>query len=398
LSRADWSTSLLTAAEEGKARLADLPLDQQQRLAAHPDRRLAERARKLLAQGGGLPNPDRQKVLDELMPLLARSGDPIAGKEVYKKQCAKCHIHSGEGTRIGPDLTGVAVHPKHEILTNILDPSRSVEGNFRVYTVITADGLVLTGLLASETRTSLELFDAEGKKHVVLREDVDELVASPKSLMPEGFEKEIPPQDLVNLLEYLTQKGKYLPLPLEKAANTVTTRGMFYDEAATAERLIFRDWSPKEFAGVPFQLIDPSGESRPNAVMLYGPQGNFPPQMPRSVSVPLNAPAKAIHLLSGVSGWGFPLGEKGSVTMIVRLHYAGGTTEDHPLLNGEHFADYIRRVDVPGSQFAFPLRGQQLRYLAVEPKREEVIETIEFAKGPDNTAPVIMAATAEMRE
>jgi hypothetical protein len=273
-----------------------------------------------------------------------------------------------------------------------------VEGNFRVYTVVTADGLVLTGLLASETRTSLELFDAEGKKQVLLREDVDEIVASTKSLMPEGFEKEIPAKDMTDLLEFLTQKGKYVPLPLEKVASAITTRGMFYDEDASTERLVFRDWSPKEFAGVPFQLIDPNGESRPNAVLLYGPQGRFPPQMPKSVSVPLNAPAKAIHLLSGVSGWGYPFSEKGSVSMIVRLHYADGETEDHPLRNGEHFADYIRRVDVPNSQFAFQLRGQQLRYLSVEPKREEVIETIEFLKGPDDTAPIIMAATAETRQ
>ena len=34
--------------------------------------------------------------------------------------------------------------------------------------------------------------------------------------------------------------------------------------------------------------------------------------------------------------------------MIVRLHYADGKTEDHELKNGVHFADYIRRVDVPG--------------------------------------------------
>jgi hypothetical protein len=199
-------------------------------------------------------------------------------------------------------------------------------------------------------------------------------------------------------LEFLTQKGRFVPLPLEKTATIVTTRGMFYSEDAEAERLVFRDWSPKEFAGVPFQLIDPNGESRPNAIMLYGPQGKFPPQMPKSATVPLNAPAKAIHLLSGVSGWGYPLGEKGSVTMIVRLHYADGSTEDHALRNGEHFADYIRRVDVPGSQFAFTLRGQQLRYLSVEPQRDAVIETIEFVKGPDNTAPVILAATAETRQ
>ncbi|MBW3598681.1 MAG: ThuA domain-containing protein [Planctomycetes bacterium] len=396
LSRADWTASLLEAAEQGTARLADLPLDQQQRLAAHPDEEIAAKAQKLLAQGGGLPDPDRQKVLDELMPLTKKTGDPVAGKEVFKKQCAKCHVHGGEGTRIGPDLTGMAVHPKHELLTQIIDPSRSVEGNFRVYTVITADGLVMSGLLASETRTSLELFDAEGKKHVLLREDVEEIAASPKSLMPEGFEKQASEQDLANLLEFLTQKGRFVPLPLEKAATIATTRGMFYSEDAGAERLVFRDWSPKEFAGVPFHLVDPNGGARLNAIMLHGPQGRFPPQMPRSASLPLNAPAAAIHLLSGVSGWGYPASPKGAVSMIVRLHYADGSTEDHPLVNGEHFADYIRRVDVPGSQFAFGLRGQQLRYLAIHPRREETIERVEFLKGEDRTAPVIMAATAEL--
>jgi hypothetical protein len=173
---------------------------------------------------------------------------------------------------------------------------------------------------------------------------------------------------------------------------------MFYDEAAPAERLVFRDWSPKEFNGVPFQLIDPNGGSKPNAVLLYGPNGRFAPQMPKSVSVPLNAPAKAIHLLSGVAGWAYPYSEKGTVSMIVRLHYADGAVEDHPLRNGEHFADYIRRVDVPGSQFAFGLRGQQLRYLAIQPQKDAVIEKIEFVKGEDQTAPIVMAATAEMRQ
>jgi hypothetical protein len=120
--------------------------------------------------------------------------------------------------------------------------------------------------------------------------------------------------------------------------------------------------------------------------------------MPRAVRLPCNAPAKAIHLLSGVSGWGFPYSERGSVSLIVRLHYEDGKTEDHPLRNGEQFADYIRRVDVPGSQFAFGLQGRQIRYLALQPQRTEKISQIEFVKGPDDTAPVIMAVTIEAPE
>ena len=188
-----------------------------------------------------------------------------------------------------------------------------------------------------------------------------------------------------------------LELPPGLVATIVTTRGMFYDEMAQTERLIFADWSPKVFAGVPFRLVDPMGESVPNAIMLHGLLAKLPPTMPKSVRVPCHSAARAIHFLSGVSGWGYPTFAKGSVSMTVRLLYEGGVTEDHPLRNGEHFADYDQRVDVPGSRFAFQLRGSQLRYLAVFPHRADRIEEIELIKGPDDTAPIIMAITVQTR-
>lgn len=398
LGRAEWTQALLDSLDKGQTQLADLTLEQKQSLAAHPDRRIANRAKRLLERGGALPNADRQKVLAELMPLTGKKGDVAQGKLVFKNQCAKCHTHSGEGNKIGPDLTGMAVHPKAELLTHLIDPSRNVEGNYRVYTVVTKAGRVLNGLLASETKTSIELFDAEAKQHAVQRDDIEELVASAKSFMPEGFEKQVKPEELVNLLEFLTVRGKFLPLPLAKAATVVTTKGMFHEGDDGPDRLIFDDWSQKTVAGVPFLLIDPRGKSIPNAILLNSPNGTLPPKMPKSVKVPCNAPAKSIHLLSGVSGWGFPYGQKGATAMIVRLHYADGQSEDHPLKNGEHFADYIRRVDVPGSEFAFALRGQQIRHVAVQPRRDAIIAEVEFVKGEDVSAPIVMAVTVEGRE
>jgi putative membrane-bound dehydrogenase-like protein len=398
LSRPEWTRTLLASADKNQVRLADLALDQQRALLEHPDRRIRFRAMTLLRRGGALPNPDRQKVLEELLPLTKEKGDPIAGKAVFVNQCAKCHVHGTEGNRIGPDLSGMAVHPKDHLLADILDPSRSVEANFRAYTVTTTAGRFFTGLLASESKTTIELFDAEGKKQTILRQDIDELAATNKSLMPEGFEKLLSRKDLTNLLEFLTQRGKYLPLPLDKAATIVSTKGMFNGEEARSERLVFDDWKPKTFEGVPFHLIDPQGDRVPNAIMLYSPKGRQPTKMPKSVSLPCNAPAKAIHLLGGISGWGYPDSAKDTVSMIVRLHYADGKTEDHALKNGEHFAACLRRIDVPGSKLAFDLDGRQVRYLAIEPKRKDKIERIEFVKGSDDTAPIVMAATVEPLE
>ena len=122
-----------------------------------------------------------------------------------------------------------------------------------------------------------------------------ELVANlPK---PEGF---------ADLMAFLTAKGKYLPVPLDKAATVVTTKGMFFDPEGEVERLVFPDWKPKMVGSVPFVLVDPQGDTIANAVMLHGPQGLVAPQMPKQVSLPLGSPAAAIHLLGGVSGWGFP--------------------------------------------------------------------------------------------
>jgi putative heme-binding domain-containing protein len=395
LSRRTWTETLLAAMDTGAIQLNELSLDQRQSLANYPDRSIRFAARRLLTRGGALPNADRQKVLESLATLAHEQGDPAAGKAVFTKVCAKCHMHSGEGSAIGPDLTGMAVHPKHELLLQIIDPNRSVESNFRTYTVVTNQGLVLSGMLASESRTAIELFNAEGEKKTVLREDIDELIASTKSLMPEGFEKQITETELRDLLEFMTQRGRYVPVDLTKAATAASDRGMFNSIDNRAERLVFENWGLQSFAGVPFNVIDPRDGRVANVLLLHSPNGEVTRRMPRTVTVPANGPAKLIHLLSGVSGWGFPYSPKGTESLIVRIQYDDDETEEHRLINGEHFADYIRVVDVPQSQLAFRLRGQQIRYLAIEPQRREPIKAIEFAKGDDRTAPVIMAVTLE---
>ncbi|HEY7424498.1 MAG TPA: PVC-type heme-binding CxxCH protein, partial [Gemmataceae bacterium] len=381
LRRPEWSTTLLDAMDKGTVPPSDLSLDQSQQLTNHPDKKLADRARALLARGGRLPSPDRKKVLDEYMPLVEKTGDTRKGFEVFKSICAKCHRHGDTGETIAPNLTGFNVHPRSKILQKMLDPNSSVEGNYRQYTITTKAGRVFNGLLASETKTAVEIVDTEAKRHAILRDDIDEMAASNRTIMPEGFEKQLSKDDITNLLEFLTAKGKYVPVPLDKVATIVSTQGMFYSKDATAERLIFRDWQPKMFNGVPFQLVDPQKGRVKNVILLNSDNGALPPKMPKSVVLPCNTAARTIHFLSGVSGWGFPGGEKGSVSLIVRLRYADGKTEDHALKNGEHFADYIRRVDVPQSQFAFALRGQQIRYLAVTPERSETIKEIELLKG-----------------
>ncbi|MCG6156245.1 PVC-type heme-binding CxxCH protein [Rubinisphaera margarita] len=395
LARAPTTNRLLAAIEEGILQATDLSVLQRQALSEHPNRRIRERAEAVFMSAGQSIQSDRMELVKTKLPLTEKQGDHELGREIYRKNCAICHSFQGEGKNVGPDLSGLVIHPKAELLTHILDPNRSVESNFRMYTVVTADGLVLNGLLAAESQTSLEIVDVEGKRHSILREDIEQLRASTKSLMPEGLEKSIDDDGFVDLLTYLTTPGKYVPLTLDKVATTLSTQGMFYNRDNAAETIDFGDWSPKEFNQIPFQLVDPREGSRNNVVMLHGPVGPFAPQLPKSVSLPCQTTAEAIHLLGGIGGWASRSpGEQGH-SMTVRLHYKDGATEDHELINGLHIADYNGLFEVPKSRLAFKVGRGQVRYIEITPKRRAMIEKIELVKGSDHTAPLIFAVTVE---
>ncbi|MEO8269180.1 MAG: c-type cytochrome, partial [Aureliella sp.] len=395
LARPERTLFLLDSISSGQVSFTELSLDQRRSLENHPDKGIRERAQGLASKAGVVVDADRQRIIDSYAKATEDKGVIEQGKLLFTKNCANCHKHSGEGQEVGPDLTGMAVHPKHELLIHILDPNRSVEGNFRRYILLTTEGQVLTGMLAGESQSAIELIDAEGKRQSISREDIEQLTSTQLSLMPAGFEQQLQVADMADLLEFLTSKGRFVPLSLAGVATAVSTKGLFSDGDNGPDRMVFADWGPKVFSGVPFLLVDPQGKQRNNIVLLNGPRGPLPPQMPREVSLPCNMLVKRLHLLSGVSGWGFPFDDTKSTSMIVRFHYADGQTEEHRLLNGVHFADYIRRVDVPESTFAFDLRGQQLRYLAIEPARHEPIVSIDLVKGDDETAPIVMAITAE---
>jgi putative heme-binding domain-containing protein len=99
---------------------------------------------------------------------------------------------------------------KEKMLVNILDPNREVAPNFLAYLVETRDGESLTGIIVNETAASLTVRQAYGKDTVVMRSDVKRMESQKMTLMPEGLEAGLKPQDFANLLEFL------LTAPAEK--------------------------------------------------------------------------------------------------------------------------------------------------------------------------------------
>ena len=138
-----------------------------------------------------------------------KPGDLAMGKEVFTKNCIVCHTLEGQGGKVGPELTGVGARPKADILMQILDPNRSVEGTFREWSATSNDGDLVSGRLMTESTTTVEILDATGKLHTLQRKDIKKLTVSQKGIMPEGFEV-LKPEELSSVLEYLaTSKVKH---------------------------------------------------------------------------------------------------------------------------------------------------------------------------------------------
>ena len=87
----------------------------------------------------------------------------------------RCHAGRRSGGRVGPDLTGLNRRPRTEILVEIIDPNRSVEANYRLWTATTRDGETYSGRLETETQTSIEILDTTGQKHTIQRKEITPL-------------------------------------------------------------------------------------------------------------------------------------------------------------------------------------------------------------------------------
>jgi putative membrane-bound dehydrogenase-like protein len=165
------------------------------------DPKLRERARNLLA---GATDPDRQKAIDNYKEALSLSGDGERGRAVFRKTCSNCHRLESVGTEVGPDLLS-AVRDKtaEQLLVSILDPSREVDRRFTNYVLETKSGRTVTGLIASETATSVTVRRAEGAEETILRTQIEAIADSGKSLMPDGLETQLSKQDVADVIAYL---------------------------------------------------------------------------------------------------------------------------------------------------------------------------------------------------
>jgi putative heme-binding domain-containing protein len=204
LRRRGYHDALLLAVEQGKIKVGELNLDLEQRRRLLRDSS-AETKTRAAKFWGDEEYSNRKSLVTDWLAKLPASGDAARGTTVFEKICITCHRAGVVGNAVGPDLSEMAHRSVEDLLSNILDPNMAINPAYIAFTAEWSPDESATGILQSETPDAVTLLQAQGVKIVIPRAKLKRLESSGLSLMPEGLEAGMTPQELRDLIAFLQQ-------------------------------------------------------------------------------------------------------------------------------------------------------------------------------------------------
>lgn len=220
--RPGWTLQLLDAIAAGDVPRGDLSAFTVGRLAESADTRVLARLAEVWGTVRATP-ADRQEEFarwrQALSPKALAGADLSHGRHVFARTCGNCHQLHGEGSRIGPELTGSNRADLEYLLANLLDPSGVVGRDYQMTQIVTVDGRVLSGIVVAETPTAITM-QTPNERIVVPLEDIEARHLSEKSLMPENQLAQLDASSARDLIAYL-QHPTQVPLSFHAADKPV---------------------------------------------------------------------------------------------------------------------------------------------------------------------------------
>lgn len=245
LAKDNWSAIVLAGVEAGALQAGELSLTQRQRLRSHSQAGIRTRAEKLFAASA----TNRGEILARYESVGTLTPAKDRGGELFAKNCAQCHAFRGQGFDVGPNLAEFAGKSTADFVLALLDPNAGINPNFIAYNIETKDGRSLSGIVRNETASGLTLVQGGGVRESIARRDITAIRASALSLMPEGLEQALSPQDLADLIAWL-KSGAPAPFGNATAEQAAAARAEFLragpsdcaEVIASVETLPYPSW------------------------------------------------------------------------------------------------------------------------------------------------------------
>lgn len=129
------------------------------------------------------------------------------GQKLFEQHCSVCHrerdVQGEKQPSVGPALESLNHWTNEAWLVAILDPSRSVDTKYQRLLLRTTSDENVSGLVLRETQGTLEIMTTDGRVQQIARATVEEEKKSAMSLMPDGFEKVLSPQQVSDIVRFL---------------------------------------------------------------------------------------------------------------------------------------------------------------------------------------------------
>ncbi len=200
VARPERTAVLLDGMEAGYIQAWSIDPVSRRQLMNHKDEALKARAVEIFSK---VEKSDRNAVYEDYKTIFALDADPVAGREVFKNNCARCHKFVEDGYEVGPDLTGIRSQPQESILLHIIKPNSQVLAGFENFVVETKDFETFSGIVVAENESTVTIRGAMGVENTVNREDIDTMSSASLSLMPEELEKVMTKQQMRDLIAFL---------------------------------------------------------------------------------------------------------------------------------------------------------------------------------------------------
>jgi len=132
-------------------------------------------------------------------------GNPEAGEQFFfpKGQCDSCHMVSGRGAPISPDLSNLGhTMTVNQIRSALLQPDTHITPGYEQATVQLRDGKTVRGFVRSRSNFDIRLQDFQGKFHLLQEGQIAAIQDEKGSPMPPV---KAGPEELQNLIAYLSR-------------------------------------------------------------------------------------------------------------------------------------------------------------------------------------------------
>ncbi len=396
IKRPDATLTLLDSVNSGTIERNIFAPGDVARLRSHPNKQIARRANELFK----IDTSAKDAIIARLIPEVEKPGDAAKGKVMFGA-CAVCHRLGDVGMAVGPPLDGMGAHGPAELLVHIIDPNREVDPSFWAFNITTKKGEFLQGVITSENASSVTLATQVGVREIA-KSDIEKRENTRRSLMPEGLEA-LGAETLRDILAYMSGDAmkQFRILHLTDAYTADSRGGVFAGPSPNQGQVRIAKMGNFTVEGVPFFIQDAAKSATgSNLIVLKGgPPNSQSASYPAKVEIPVGVQTKRIQMLSGISGWGWPAVSEEVPALKATIVYESGEKEEFTFINGVHFSDYIRPVEVPGSRYVQGITdGQQMRLLSIELSKQAVAKTLVLESPESNpTAPVIAAITADLQ-